>query len=243
MTERDKSHYRYFSQLDRRIKNAIAVYAFFLLGGISVCLLDADPFRSLFVPLSWRGPVVSLLIACMLVICIYLALRRMPDVSRVNAWFDRRLFGLLDSSDAIMKRTILNAADAPGAESAGDRNALAELVVGRLSEHDQIYRSLFESGIFTRWAWYWISMYGAITFSALVIVTFCTLAPGLTPELRPVFPWYLGAALGLIALTLLLGRRLERMTRTTAETIASTYRADIVRLAEGFVRAPESEEH
>lgn len=238
MKQSDENHYHYFDRLDRRIKIAIAVYAFLFLAGITISVFDVDPFRLLFIPLSWRGAVIGLLIATILLICILLTLRRIPDVARVNAWFDKRLFGLLETSDTIMKNSILDAAADARSLAPSDRSAMAEHIVRRLSEHDQIYRALFESGIFTLWAWYWIAMYGSIAFSGLVIIAFCTIVPGLSPDLRLLFPWCLASALGHIAATILIGRLLERMTRGSAQTIASTYRSDIESIIREFSPAP-----
>jgi hypothetical protein len=236
MTQSDENHYKYFSGLDRRIKTAIACYAFCLLSGITIAVFDVDPFRSLFVPVSWRGLVLAFLVACILVICILLTLRQIADISRVNSWFDKRLFGLMDTSDTIMKNTILDAAATTHPISAEERSILAETIVNRLSEHDQIYRTMFQSGMFSLWAWYWIVMYGSITFSGLVVLAFCAIAPGLAPDLRLLFSWYLALALGHIALTVFIGRRLQEMTRTTAQTIASSYRADIEMIITNFSR-------
>jgi hypothetical protein len=240
MKQTDENHYHYFGQLDRRIKTAIAIYAFFLLGGLTISVFDVDPFRSLFVPISWRGPVIAILLAGMLAVSILLTLRQIPHVSRVNAWFDKRLFGLMETSDTILKNSILAAATGADPVRSSDRSALAECIVRRLSEHDQIYRTLLESGIFPLWAWYWIAMYGSIAFSALVVLAFCTIAPGLSPDLRILFPWYLAFALGHITVTLIIGRRIERLTRKAAETIASSYRADIETIIRDYSPPPSS---
>ncbi len=229
MAESQDSPQPYLRKLEKRIKGAIIFYLTVLIADTFFILLSINGVTSGLTDIVRFGILCAIVIAA-----IFLLLSRINTLAKItkfNAWLDRRLFGVLEQSDAILSDILLSSAgigDAPRPGVDPSKKAdLAKVVVERLARHKQIFPGIMGTGIYTLWIWYWIVMYGTIVFSALTMLTFVAILSHVVLGMKPAFIFIWTLALAHIATTVAIGAVLKRMTQKTAVEISSSYGSDI----------------
>ncbi len=229
MAEPQDSPQPYLRKLEKRIKGAIIFYLTVLIADTFFILLSINGVTSGLTNVVRFGILCAIVIGA--VIMLLSRINTLARITKFNAWLDRRLFGVLEQSDAILSDILLSSAGTGDSSRAGvdptKRANLAKVVVERLARHKQIFPGIMGTGIYTLWIWYWIVMYGTIVFSALTMLTFVAILSHVVSGMKPAFIFIWTLALAHIAVTVGIGAMLKRMTQKTAVEISSSYGSDI----------------
>jgi hypothetical protein len=234
-------HYAYFSSLEKTIKIALAFYLLVLLIGSGLLLAGVGP--------AWRalrgfsdGAFYASLLALVAFTGIYTVVSRIHWLGELHIWLDQRFFGFLEKSNEIIFQAVVRVLESDEQSTAKDlgsdeRYSMIHSLFSRLAENFHLFDELMESGIFRAWIWYWVLNYGTFTFSFLTIGTFIAMLTGGDPMARTLFTVCWSAALVHLAVNLILGNYLTRMTRKVSESIVLTYKPQItLMLRESFAR-------
>jgi hypothetical protein len=225
------AHYEYFSSLERTIKLALAFYLLILLVGFAWLAQGVgETWESL------RRIDNSALYAVLLFLTaaggLYYIVSKIHWLGELHIWLDRRFFGFLEKSNEIIFQAVVRVLESEDQSYARDlgsdeRYSMIHAVFLRLAENFRLFDSLMESGIFRFWIWYWVMNYGTFTFSFLTLGSFIAMLTGGDPLVRTLFTVCWSAALGHLAINLILGHHLTGMTKNVSESIVLTYKPQI----------------
>lgn len=234
-------HAAYFTSLEKTIKVALAVYLLVLLAG-SLLLLGG-------VGAAWQaargipdGTFFGIVAAVLAFGGLYAAVSRINWLGEMHIWLDRRFFGFLEKSNDIIFQAVVRVLESDHRTTAMDlrsdeRYSMIHSVFSKLAENYRLFDELMESGIFRAWIWYWVLNYGTFTFSFLTLGTFVSMVTVGDPAARTLFTVCWSAALAHLAVNVVLGNHLTRMTRKVSESIVLAYKPQIaLMLRESFAR-------
>jgi hypothetical protein len=234
-------HYAYFSSLEKTIKIALAFYLLALLTGSALLIAGVGP--------AWRalrgisdGAFYASVLGVVAFSGLYVVVSRIHWLGELHIWLDRRFFGFLEKSNDIIFQAVVRVLESEDQSIAKDlgtdeRYSMIHSLFSRLAENFHLFDELMKSGIFRSWIWYWVLNYGTFTFSFLTLGTFFAMLAGGDPLSRTLFSVCWSAALAHLAVNIVLGNYLTRMTRKVSESIVLTYRPQItLMLRESFAR-------
>lgn len=235
-----KSQYQYFQALEKTIKRSLAVYVLILLAGLVLIVAGIDPLISAVRHGEYLRPSVAISALFVVYGLLLYGIGKMTGVSQMHSWLDHRFFNLLERSNQILFEALVVVLDAQEQNNisglANDRKqSLAHLVFVGLSDHEVLFRQLLRSGIFRRWTWYWVTIYGTVVFTALTFCFFPTILLHLDPSARLAFSVSWSLALFHFGLAIVLGNRLLRMMHDVAELLVNSHREDIASLLRGHL--------
>lgn len=222
----------YFQQLENRLKVALGIFLFFLMSGL--LLLTFGPENYLHSSRS-RYPEILWAVSGGCFVLYLVALTNMGKIFWIrdfHMWLDRQLFDVLKRSNEAILRSLLSALgpeDRAVADSLtqGTKTTVAETIFSSLSGDSELYKKILSSSLFPAWTWYWIVIYGTITFTTLTVLSFCALLFGSDPYYPTLFTIYWIVTVLLVAATLTLGHRLVRMSTGTIENIVESHKDEI----------------
>ena len=87
-----------------------------------------------------------------------------------------------------------------------------------------------KSGIFQAWTWYWISLYGTLTSALLVVISFIFVLTNTDGRSLTLFTTFWVIGLSFLAITVLLGFRILKVTKKTVGKIVESHQAEIAAL-------------
>ncbi|HZY09759.1 MAG TPA: hypothetical protein VFF29_01265, partial [Bacteroidota bacterium] len=227
-----KGTFSYFENLETTIKLALAVYLVILISGILLVLLEPENIIASAKENQIQVLTITLFIIVGLFFGLFAAISKINWLGELHIWLDRNFFGFLKKSNEVIFQTLLFSLDSTERTTAinlpsDKKDAIAQTIFSRLANDSQLFESLLRTGIFRTWIWYWIMIYGTFIFTLLTTVTFMFVIGG-TESARP-FLFTMSCILGMIhlALSLVLGNSLVRMTQGAVDSIVRSHRNDI----------------
>jgi len=235
----EKGRYAYFSSLERTIKIALAVYIVLLSAG-TVLLVAGLERAGLWMESVPYAPFALVAGAALLFGVLYTIISRIHRLASLHIWLDERFFGFLEKSNEIIFQAMVRVLESGEQSFARDlqteeRYSMVRSVFSRLADNLRLFDSLMESGIFRYWIWYWVMNYGVFTFTILTIAGSVVMFAGAGHGVRTIFTICWISSLGHLAVNLLLGNHLTRLTKSVSESLVVEYQPQIsVMLKESF---------
>lgn len=234
-------HAAYFSSLEKTIKVALALYLMLAITGCGLLLAGVGTAWNAFRGVT-DGAFYAALLSVVAFTGIYAAVSRIHWLGELHIWLDRRFFGFLEKSNDIIFQAVVRVLESEDQSAARDlgseeKYSMIHSVFSRLAENFHLFDELMRSGIFRAWIWYWVLNYGTFTFSVLTLGAFAAMLSGGGPPARSMFTVCWSAALLHLAVNIILGNHLTRMTRQVSESIVLAYKPQITSmLRESFAR-------
>ena len=236
-----KSQFAYFENLEETIKIGFALYLLFFVGGCISILLGGEILNDFL----HHGRFVEIgggVIACGAAFWgIYWSTSRIQWLGEIHIWLDKILFGFLKKSNTIIFDGLIVALPQEERETAvnigtGEQGLLAQSIFSQLAKDNQLFATLLQSGIFRYWIWYWIMIYGTFLSSSLTAGSFFNILLGSDPGGKTLFSIFWILALLHLAVTLLLGFFLLRMTKQTVNSMVLSHQNEIASILRANIK-------
>jgi uncharacterized membrane protein (DUF485 family) len=175
---------------------------------------------------------------------LYHVIGRVDWLGELHILLDHKFFGFLDKSNEIIFRTLASALE-PDEQKASFRlspdkkGELTQSVFSNLSDDNHLFEALLKSGIFRRWIYYWIAIYGTAAFTLLTLVAFVQEWFGSSAYVKTVFTvnWIL--ALGHLTFSIFLGQDLVQKTKNAVQHIVDQHSREIAAVLRETVHKSE----
>jgi hypothetical protein len=240
----EKNSYAPFAKLEIRLKIALAFYILFLLSGMvvlgfgvgNVTHYSEMPHPGFFFLASLAALVIFL-------VTIF-SLNKMYWLSKLHMWLDRQLFGFLNRSNDTILLSLLSALKPEEQKLAArleptKKNSIGQSIFAALSNDPELSQRLLHSGIFPMWTWYWITIYGTLTFTILTVAAFFFVVASFDIYTNSLFSIYWVLAIVHVFLAVVIGFKLIRMSRATMKNIVESHRDQIAAMLEKNISQEE----
>src|SRR5258706_16238567 len=183
LTETERQ-YGYFIGLERMVKIALAVYFGVLVTGLLIIAVGLNGFIEDMKAGNIRMLVFALFGTCGIFLGTFSFIEKVRWVSKFNLWLDRKFFNILDRSNTILFDTIVESAN-PGLFHSTlltdnqRKRSFAQRIFQVLANQQHLFGLLLQTNILRFWIWYWVLLYGSLTFTLLTIVLFISVALGI----------------------------------------------------------------
>jgi hypothetical protein len=230
-----QSQYAYFESLERTIKVGFATYlAVFFIGTI-FCIAGIKPFVDFLSEINLLLVSLLILLIGAMLVGLFYGISRVHSLGDVHVWLDEKFFGFLSRSNDIIFRELVRALDQDEQETtitigAPAKGTVAQSILSQLSNDQNLFIALLQTGIFRLWIWYWINIYGTFVYTILTLESFTALIVRADMHSKIFFSitWLL--ALIHLGVSLLIGNYLVGMTQRTIDSIVVTHKEEIASL-------------
>ncbi len=227
-----RNQYAYFEGLEKTIKGGLSFYIVILLIGLTISVAGYQ--NTLSTMQAWGLPAILIVAGASagLFFGLFKGSGKIRWLAEIHIWMDQRFFGFLKKSNDIIFHRLISALEPEErgravVMEAGEQGALAQTIFSRLAGDPHLFEALLRTGIFRKWIWYWIMIYGTSVFIMLTVETLIRGAVGPDPQIRTFFSAYWALALIHLGVTVLLGYRLIGMTRKTMDTMVRVHKSEI----------------
>jgi hypothetical protein len=227
-----KNTYSSVIKLEIRLKVALSLYLFFILsGGIILSFGLESVLHYSEMPQPGFFFLVCLIVLILFIVTIF-NMNRIHWLSNVHMWLDNRFFGFLKRSNDTILNSLLSTISFEEQKTVGalepkKRDSIQKSIIAALSNDSMLHQQLLQSNIFPTWTFYWITLYGSLTFTLLTIAAFVALILNTGEHNKILFASYWGMAVLHILTAIIIGFRTVIMSKATMKDIVETHREEI----------------
>ncbi len=218
----------YLANLERDIQSAFAISIFSLLVGVTLNSFGMRYILNACMAASAEIFILTGLTSTALYKALVLTVQKFPTIGQLHVWLDKWFFGIMKRVNEIIFQSLLTVLEPRERQLAANlepmkQDNVVKNVFSKLSNDTELLAKIKQSGLFQNWTWYWVMVYGTITFSVLTIVTFVVILSGVEYE-KIVFIAFWLPSLLFLSTTLLLGVRLKRLSKRVVRQMICSHR-------------------
>jgi hypothetical protein len=243
MSKNSEHPITYFKDLEQLTKaGLIAYFHIFLWGTICTSIGIENVFNHLLTLQTCQSLFAGLLSINILYILVRVT-NAIDWLGKIHIWIDNKFFKFLFKSNDIILRELLVLLEPEERAlvdklGRGKQSAMAQSIFSHLAENPSIFNRLLQRNVFRSWIWYWITIYGMLTFIILTIIAISRFY--LVPSSYATAFFMSIGIIGIahILMIYVLGNNLLSRTRSLMKEITDRHYPEILSLLRSYVSHP-----
>lgn len=224
--------YSYFDKLEKRMKLSLAIIIFLLITGATFIAISIEGILYIVETISPEiiGMFV-LLIVGLLILLIYL-LGKVDWLGDLNMELDKYLLGYLRKSNDAILLSLLYALKPEeriliSKLSVSKQNSMVQSVFSIMSNDERFFDILLETKIFSKWTWYWTTIYGLVVSTLLTLLSFIFTIVEIDVYTKTIFAICFLITLAELGVVNILGHKLVNYSKFIVDTLVESNKKQI----------------